>query len=49
MPDTVEDNRKQLGSRIPPEMLKHLRITAAERGITVKDHDQRFIQALRTI
>ena len=29
------DGRKQLGSRVPPELLKHLRTVAVERDTTV--------------
>jgi hypothetical protein len=31
----VRDERKQLGSRLPPELLKHLRATAVEQDTTV--------------
>jgi len=31
----VRDGRKQLGSRLPPELLKHLRATAVEQDTTV--------------
>jgi len=34
---TAPDERKQLGSRLPPELLKHLRVTAVERDTTVTD------------
>lgn len=33
----VRDGRKQLGSRLSPELLKHLRSTAVERDTTVTD------------
>ena len=35
MPAKEGDGRKQLGSRVPPELLKHLRATAVEQDTTV--------------
>ena len=37
MPPRPDDGRKQLGSRIPPELLKHLRATAVEQDTSVTD------------
>lgn len=37
MPAKANDGRKQLGSRVPVELLKHLRTTAVARDTTVTE------------